>query len=1004
MAVMSKRFDQFFQELYGYEPFPWQRRLATQVLEGEGWPEAINLPTASGKTAVIDIAVFALAHESRTLPRRTPRRIFFVVDRRIVVDEAYRRAHALSSRLCDSLGSRGGVLHDVATRLMELGGGAPLQVAVMRGGMYLNHEWARHPAQPLICVSTVDQVGSRLLFRGYGVDSGRPHNMLPMQAALIGMDALIVLDEAHMSGAFAETLQWIARYRTWAQRPLDAPWHVVLMSATLSRSADRTFAHTEEDTAHRELGRRLRASKAARLIEVEVVKEPASASRAERRQVELHNQQLLVDRVCAEALRLLDEGRARVIGVVVNRVFTARQAFERLRALRAVDAVLLIGRVRPMDRDILLDRYLPRIRAGRVRQPSDAPLLVVATQTVEVGADLDFDALVTECASLDALRQRFGRLDRFGQLQTSQAVIVGRSDQVPGRSEDSVYGSALAQTWEWLKGLTAPLPPRPRSGPPQCDPVVDMGIAPLAQRMPPGEELAALCAPVRPAPVMLPGHLDLWVQTSPVPRPDPDVGLFLHGQESTGPDVQVVWRADLDPDDPGLWADTVALLPPLLSEAMPVPLYAVRTWLLGAGGADFADVEGGVSEVHHRVHEVRRALRWVGPWVEATKPVGPDELKPGDTIVVPSAYAGADDFGWAPLSREPVPDVALDAYLKARGHHVVRLHPRLIGELVPPAAREDLVQEERATAPLSNEERKKLQQTFEQLGSGTLSDEEAHRLTGETLSALSTAEWAADRVHQAAAALLMLPGRAKRRLGYPDGRGVVITGPAVPNAEDGLTDENDTAAFTRPVGLREHQVGVEGAAPLLARACGLGEELQKDLALAARYHDLGKLDPRFQVMLYEGDEAATAAGEPRAKSGMDLRDRRLIQEAWRRSALPGGYRHEATSLALVSASAEWLQQAYDRDLVLHLIASHHGCARPLMPVVADEGAIDYRVRWEGRDTVVPPDGLGALDAGVPERFWTLTRRYGWYGLAYLEAILRLADHRRSEEERRVGHE
>ena len=72
-------FEQFFLELHEREPFPWQTRLAAQVCSS-GWPKVIDLPTASGKTACIDIALFALAVRGHEAPRR----IFFVVDRGLI--------------------------------------------------------------------------------------------------------------------------------------------------------------------------------------------------------------------------------------------------------------------------------------------------------------------------------------------------------------------------------------------------------------------------------------------------------------------------------------------------------------------------------------------------------------------------------------------------------------------------------------------------------------------------------------------------------------------------------------------------------------------------------------------------------------------------------------------------------------------------------------------------------------------------------------------------------
>ena len=84
--------------------------------------------------------------------------------------------------------------------------------------------------------------------------------------------------------------------------------------------------------------------------------------------------------------------------------------------------------------------------------------------------------------------------------------------------------------------------------------------------------------PGKPAPVLLPAYLDAWVQTKPRPLYEPLVEIFLHGQSDGEPDVQVVWRADLDGFDPNTWTDVVSLSPPTAAEAMQVPISAFRRW------------------------------------------------------------------------------------------------------------------------------------------------------------------------------------------------------------------------------------------------------------------------------------------------------------------------------------------------------------------------------------------------------------------------------------------
>jgi CRISPR-associated endonuclease/helicase Cas3 len=148
-------FQAFFNKLNSYDPFPWQKRLAERVCTAE-WPRTLDLPTASGKTACLDIAVFAMAFH-----RQGPRRVFFVVDRRVVVDAAYERMRKIACKLRKA---GDGILKVVADRLRMMNDGSePLDSYQLRGGIYRDDSWVRSPLQPMLIASTVDQVGSRLL-------------------------------------------------------------------------------------------------------------------------------------------------------------------------------------------------------------------------------------------------------------------------------------------------------------------------------------------------------------------------------------------------------------------------------------------------------------------------------------------------------------------------------------------------------------------------------------------------------------------------------------------------------------------------------------------------------------------------------------------------------------------------------------------------------------------------------------------------------------------------
>ena len=257
-ALTHDDFSAFFRAVWGFGPFPWQQdllhRLATgkdsrRNYEGEPgrWPAVLDLPTGSGKTAAIDIAVFHLALEAlKSGERRAPVRIAFVVDRRLIVDDAYARAKVLEDKLLEAIEKRSSadpVVLKVAEALCGLSGsGQPLLARALRGGAPREDDWARTPVQPTILCSTVDQVGSRLMFRGYGISD----RMKPIHAGLLGSDCLILLDEAHLSEPFRQTLEAIERLRA----PDTAPFRfsAVLTATPNLINAAQVFRRCQQRT------------------------------------------------------------------------------------------------------------------------------------------------------------------------------------------------------------------------------------------------------------------------------------------------------------------------------------------------------------------------------------------------------------------------------------------------------------------------------------------------------------------------------------------------------------------------------------------------------------------------------------------------------------------------------------------------------------------------------------------------------------------------------------
>lgn len=848
-------FNDDFALLTGNVAFPWQCAMYERFVACD-FPKACDLPTGLGKTSVIALWLLALASNPKL-----PRRLVYVVNRRTVVDQATAEAERLRRQLLEP-GVRH--VHDALDALAAVPSNHPLAISTLRGEFADNGAWRRDPSRPAIIVGTVDMVGSRLLFSGYGCG----FRSKPLHAGFLGQDALLVHDEAHLEPAFQSLLTSIVdeQIRCHDLRPL----RVLALSATGRVEPDFTLG--DDDLRNTIVKKRLSARKRLQLHAVDDRKE-------------------LPERMATKAAEL--DGK---IVVFLSSVEHAERCAQALRKTTKYGVATLTGTMRGAERDELVKnpvfvRFLPRPSADVV--PHKGNVVLVATSAGEVGIDLSADHLVTDLPPFDALVQRLGRVNRYGEGDAEVHVYCEElerpsqtgPDAEDGDDEDNDKSGKRKDEFDHVRFFTRELLGALPTG--------DDGrrdASPGALRALPRKSQAGAATPepgIHHADSLLFDRWSYTTVTGTLPG-RPPVAEWLHGEaEWEPPRTTVAWRREvawLTSEHLGRETldDFLADYPLRCRETLSDVTARVIKNLEKLAARDREGAQCAWLVRHDRPAEFLRLRDLVDRYDSKKNPTLDDA-----TVVLPPGVGGLNK-GFLDGAAEFDPSVEYD---------------------IGPMAADRIVCE-----------------------------------SGDPPDAPRT---------------MRLVRGVKRAV---EGDDVQLWWYLYAASQRG--DDEGSRNSRRELLLDAHLVRAEGWAARIAQRLGLSEPDQQSLTAAGRAHDLGKGRRVWQRSIKRFRDPALAKGP--------MQPSELCH-----------YRHELGSLH--DADVSRLNDEA-RDLAMHAIAAHHGRARPYFPTL------------ESYDPEVSEHEVTALVREVPLRFDRMQRRYGRWGLAWLESILRAADVLGSEEE------
>lgn len=860
----------------------WQERLFERFIEND-IPAVCDLPTGLGKTSVIPIWLIALTAKTVRGSFNLPRRLIYIVNRRTVVDQATDLVEKMRNRLLDpnnpSWSKHTHELETLANSLRNLSSGLddlPIAISTLRGELADNEEWKTDPARPAIIVGTIDMVGSKLLFSGYGDRKNRRAH----HAGLVGQDSLIVHDEAHLTPAFSDLLRSIVESQRQANEL--RPVHVLELSATARGKYDNLFTLEMVDEQDRIVQQRLDTKKYLQFHE-------AAENNVEAMLVELawkHD---------ASALKVLIYARspesahkvADALGKKIGDNSTSRVA-------------LLTGTIRGYERD-RLTRENPVYRALLdYDQSVEQTVYLVSTSAGEVGIDLDADHLVCDLTPLDSMIQRLGRVNRRGgkDRQAKIDVVVQKTD---ANSKDKVseFERAMQATYAILERL-------PYNG----NNVHNASPRSLREFLKGHRDVekGKAFSPTPVTPSLTDILLDTWSLTSinKVMSGQPEVEPYLHGLANDPPETYLAWRRE------------VVLLDKANADAE-----TLRDWFLACR------IEAH-EQMRDRTDHVKKTLQVL--FKNQSKKTAAYDIP----VVLLNERGDAE---LKHLSEIIVKEFNLAYRTVVLPFEAGGLTPQgaLDGKAIDPVVEADVAEAAIYTGGGPQRERWIVTQR----------EEGVHQWKPLLTGAKTSSPPANLREYKRVTLQEPIEGAEEET----EVRHLVLMVSPIRSVL-----ENPEKAQT----LEQHSNYIKQYARRIARALKL-DDLEEALVTAASWHDRGKDRPVWQRYACNPDLVT-----PLAKSPKYLHWRAL-----------GGYRHEFGSL--VNATAESLLEKHpERDLILHLIAAHHGWARPHFEPRA----------WDPTCTTLKNE---QTTIEVMRRFAQLQQRFGRWGLAWLETLLRCAD-------------